>query len=125
MQEPRSEDERVAALDLFKAHVPELRGHLQFIDFLIRAVMADMERFALETDAGSQVFLRQLILMHLEHLEANSSRNSTTSEFIDAVRVWLSDDIPPTQQPSTGQQTSEVTVAEFPSEPINSAGGRF
>jgi hypothetical protein len=125
MQEPRSEDERVAALDLFKAYVPELRGHLQFIDFLIRAVMADMERFALETDGGSRVFLRQLILMHLEHLESNSSRNSTTSEFIDAVRVWLSDDIAQAQQPSTSQEPNESTAAEFPSETINSAGGHF
>lgn len=124
MQEANPGQDRLAALELFKAHVPELRGHLQFIDFLIRAVMADMERFAHETDSGSQVFLKQLILMHLEHLELNSVPDSTTSEFVDAVRVWLTGE--PTHTPKTSPVPAQNQTSEgFASDSVNMSGGRI
>ena len=122
MQEANPGQDRLAALELFKAHVPELRGHLQFIDFLIRAVMADMERFAHETDSGSQVFLKQLILMHLEHLESNSVPDSTTSEFVDAVRVWLTGESTNASQPVHAEHQA---TEGFASDSLNMSGGRI
>lgn len=124
MPETNPGQERLAALDLFKAHVPELRGHLQFIDFLIRAVMADMERFVQEADPGTQVFLKQLILMHLDHLESNSVPQSTTTEFVDAVRVWLTGDSQPATPVTSGSSQApsfQHVAAETPSQ----SGGRI
>ncbi|MFM7128168.1 MAG: hypothetical protein ACKO5E_22540 [bacterium] len=89
--DPRQE--RIAALELFRSHVPEIRGHLQFLDFLVRSIIADMERYAEETDGGTQVFLAQLIEMHLHHLEANGGPTPALQDFAEAVRVWLSGDI--------------------------------
>lgn len=45
-----------------------IRGKLQFMDYLIRAAVADVERYQSETDTGTQVFLKQLIEMHASNL---------------------------------------------------------
>ena len=45
-----------------------IRGKLQFMDYLVRAAVADVERFEGETDAGTRIFLRQLIEMHASNL---------------------------------------------------------
>ena len=45
-----------------------IRGKLQFMDYLVRAAVADVERFEAESDAGTQIFLRQLIEMHASNL---------------------------------------------------------
>ncbi len=45
-----------------------IRGKLQFMDYLVRAAVADVERFRGEGDAGTQIFLRQLIEMHASNL---------------------------------------------------------
>lgn len=41
-----------------------IRGKLQFMDYLVRAAAADVERFQAEGDSGTQIFLKQLIEMH-------------------------------------------------------------
>ena len=38
------------------------------MDYLVRAAVADVERFEGEHDAGTRIFLRQLIEMHASNL---------------------------------------------------------
>jgi len=45
-----------------------IRGKLQFMDYLVRAAVADVERFREEPDAGTRIFIRQLIEMHASNL---------------------------------------------------------
>ena len=45
-----------------------IRGKLQFMDYLVRAAVADVDRFEGESDAGTRIFLRQLIEMHASSL---------------------------------------------------------
>jgi hypothetical protein len=45
-----------------------IRGKLQFMDYLVRAAVADVDRFQAESDAGTRIFLRQLIEMHAANL---------------------------------------------------------
>src|SRR4051794_136576 len=45
-----------------------IRGKLQFMDYLVRAAVADVERYQGEPDAGTRIFLRQLIEMHASNL---------------------------------------------------------
>jgi hypothetical protein len=45
-----------------------IRGKLQFMDYLVRAAVADVDRFDGESDAGTRIFLRQLIEMHASNL---------------------------------------------------------
>ncbi len=49
-----------------------IRGKLQFMDYLIRAALADSERFEEETDPGTRIFIRQLIEMHAANLRSES-----------------------------------------------------
>lgn len=45
-----------------------IRGKLQFMDYLVRAAVADVDRFEAESDEGTRSFLRQLIEMHTANL---------------------------------------------------------
>ncbi len=45
-----------------------IRGKLQFMDYLVRAAVADVDRFQEEADAGTQIFIKQLIEMHASNL---------------------------------------------------------
>lgn len=45
-----------------------IRGKFQFMDYLVRAAVADVERYQAESDPGTQIFLRQLIEMHAASL---------------------------------------------------------
>ena len=45
-----------------------IRGKLQFMDYLVRAAIADLDRLEAEGDPGTQIFLRQLIEMHASNL---------------------------------------------------------
>lgn len=45
-----------------------IRGKLQFMDYLVRAAVADVDRFEGEGDPGTRIFLRQLIEMHATSL---------------------------------------------------------
>jgi hypothetical protein len=45
-----------------------IRGKLQFMDYLVRAAVADVERLQNEEDAGTRIFLRQLVEMHAQNL---------------------------------------------------------
>src|SRR3954468_24807826 len=45
-----------------------IRGKLQFMDYLVRAAVADVDRLQGEGDAGTRIFLRQLVEMHAQNL---------------------------------------------------------
>ena len=45
-----------------------IRGKLRFMDYLVRAAVADVDRFREEPDAGTRIFIRQLIEMHASNL---------------------------------------------------------
>ena len=49
-----------------------IRGKLQFMDYLVRAALADAERYQDETDPGTKIFIRQLVEMHAENLRHES-----------------------------------------------------
>jgi hypothetical protein len=49
-----------------------IRGKLQFMDYLVRAAVADVDRFQEETDPGTRIFIRQLIEMHASNLALES-----------------------------------------------------
>ena len=52
----------------FEKLCSSIRGKLQFMDYLVRAAVADVDRFQGESDAGTRIFLRQLIEMHAANL---------------------------------------------------------
>jgi hypothetical protein len=49
-----------------------IRGKLQFMDYLVRAAVADAERYQDETDPGTRIFIRQLVEMHAANLRLES-----------------------------------------------------
>ncbi len=62
-----------------------LRGKLQFMDYLVRAAVADVERFQDESDAGTRIFIRQLIEMHATNLTLESENMRSLGEFCKAL----------------------------------------
>lgn len=50
----------------------QIRGKLQFMDYLVKTVVTDLERHQAETDTGTRIFLRQLIEMHSASLAVES-----------------------------------------------------
>ncbi len=49
-----------------------IRGKLQFMDYLVRAAVADVERFQDEPDPGTRIFIKQLVEMHTANLRQES-----------------------------------------------------
>lgn len=45
-----------------------IRGKLQFMDYLVRAAVADVDRLQNEADPGTRIFLKQLVEMHAQNL---------------------------------------------------------
>src|SRR4051794_6451022 len=62
-----------------------IRGKLQFMDYLVRAALADVERFQDETDPGTRIFIRQLIEMHASNLTLESENMRSVEEFCHAL----------------------------------------
>ena len=116
--------DRIAALDILNDHVPEIRGQLQFLDFLVRAVMTDLERYQAEADSGTRIFLKQLILMHLHHIGQNGGQTGALSEFSEAVHHWLDSEdeafltTADTQSPQDVQELIKTTI-----DTLNWSGG--
>ena len=67
-----------------------IRGKLQFMDYLVRAAVADVERFEGEADAGTRNFLRQLIEMHASNLTLESENMRLMSELCDLLQAATS-----------------------------------
>jgi hypothetical protein len=71
-----------------------IRGKLQFMDYLVRAAVADVERYQEETDAGTRIFIRQLIEMHASNLAAESENMRVVGELCHALEVMLQEGTP-------------------------------
>lgn len=67
-----------------------IRGKLQFMDYLIRAAVADVDRFQQEGDAGTRIFIRQLIEMHASNLSLEADNMRLCSDFCQALESALS-----------------------------------
>jgi hypothetical protein len=68
-----------------------IRGKLQFMDYLVRAAVADAERFQEESDAGTRIFIRQLIEMHATSLSAEADAMGLVQDFCNALGSALDD----------------------------------
>jgi hypothetical protein len=66
-----------------------IRGKLQFMDYLVRAAVADVDRFQEEGDAGTRIFIRQLIEMHASNLSVESENMRLVGEFCQALESVL------------------------------------
>ena len=66
-----------------------IRGKLQFMDYLVRAAVADVDRFQEETDAGTRIFIRQLIEMHASNLSLESENMRLVNDFCSALEAAL------------------------------------
>jgi hypothetical protein len=88
------------------AHLEKLctsiRGKLQFMDYLVRAAVADVDRFQEEPDAGTRIFIRQLIEMHASNLATESRNMSLIAELCSS----LEDFVRPS--PSSFQQNGDA-----------------
>jgi hypothetical protein len=62
-----------------------IRGKLQFMDYLVRAAVADVDRFQGEPDAGTRIFLRQLVEMHASNLAVESENMGLVSELCNSL----------------------------------------
>jgi hypothetical protein len=62
-----------------------VRGKLQFMDYLVRAAVADLERYEAEADPGTRIFLRQLIEMHASNLTLESENMRLVDELCQSL----------------------------------------
>ena len=64
-----------------------IRGKLQFMDYLVRAAVADVERFQDENDPGTRIFIKQLVEMHTANLRLESQNLRTISDLCDTLEA--------------------------------------
>jgi hypothetical protein len=62
-----------------------LRGKLQFMDYLVRAALADAQRYHDEGDPGTRIFIRQLVEMHAANLRLESQNMRLVGELCTAL----------------------------------------
>jgi hypothetical protein len=73
-----------------------IRGKLQFMDYLVRAAVADVERFQDETDPGTRIFIRQLVEMHTASLRVESQNMRMIGDLCDVLEAMVK--TPPTSR---------------------------
>jgi hypothetical protein len=66
-----------------------IRGKLQFMDYLVRAAVADVERFQDETDPGTRIFIRQLVEMHTASLRVESQNMRMIGDLCDVLETMV------------------------------------
>jgi len=78
------------------AHLDKLctsiRGKLQFMDYLVRAAVADVDRFQGENDPGTRIFLRQLIEMHASNLAVECENMRLVGELCHSLEAAVNED---------------------------------
>jgi hypothetical protein len=62
-----------------------IRGKLQFMDYLVRAALADAQRFQDESDPGTRIFIKQLVEMHAANLRLESQNMRLVGELCTAL----------------------------------------
>jgi hypothetical protein len=60
------------------------------MDYLVRAAMADVERFHEEADPGTRIFIRQLIEMHASNLALECENMRLVGELCHALESSVS-----------------------------------
>lgn len=83
---PRSERAQLEKL------CTSIRGKLQFMDYLVRAAVADVDRFDGEADPGTRIFLRQLIEMHSSNLAVECENMRLIGELCHSLEAAVSHD---------------------------------
>jgi hypothetical protein len=76
-----------------------IRGKLQFMDFLVRAAIADVDRCLNEPDPGTRSFLRQLVEMHASSLMSEAEAMRLVSELTRLIGTVL-------EQPEGGLESA-------------------
>lgn len=71
-----------------------IRGKFQFMDYLVRAAVADVERYQAEADPGTQIFLRQLIEMHAASLSQECGNLRDIDELCGSLQSVISSPAP-------------------------------
>ena len=66
-----------------------IRGKLQFMDYLVRAALADAERYSAENDPGTRIFIRQLVEMHAVNLRLESQNMRLVGEVCAALETMV------------------------------------
>ncbi len=74
----------------FEKLCSSIRGKLQFMDYLVRAAVADVDRFQDESDAGTRIFLRQLIEMHAANLSVECENMRLMGELCHSLESTVS-----------------------------------
>jgi hypothetical protein len=72
-----------------------IRGKLQFMDYLVRAAVADAERYQDETDPGTRIFIRQLVEMHAANLRQESQNMRLVGELCSALESLVDGSLEP------------------------------
>jgi hypothetical protein len=67
-----------------------IRGKLQFMDYLVRAAVADVERFQDENDPGTRIFIKQLVEMHTANLRLESQNLGMISDLCNVLEAFVS-----------------------------------
>ena len=86
MPQLTSEPETAEQVQLSKLSV-SIRGKLQFMDYLVRAALADAQRYQDESDPGTRIFIRQLVEMHAANLRLESQNMRVVGELCNALRI--------------------------------------
>lgn len=73
----------------FEKLCSSIRGKLQFMDYLVRAAVADVDRYQGESDAGTRIFLRQLIEMHASNLSVECENMRLMGEFCHSLETTV------------------------------------
>jgi hypothetical protein len=66
-----------------------IRGKLQFMDYLVRAALADAGRYQDETDHGTRIFIRQLVEMHAANLRLESQNTRLVGDLCAALESMV------------------------------------
>jgi hypothetical protein len=86
MSQLTSEPETIDQSQLSRLCV-SIRGKLQFMDYLVRAALADAERYHAENDRGTRIFIRQLVEMHVANLRLESQNMRLVDEACAALEA--------------------------------------
>jgi hypothetical protein len=66
-----------------------IRGKLQFMDYLVRAALADAQRYQDENDPGTRIFIKQLVEMHAANLRLESQNMRLVGELCSALEALV------------------------------------
>lgn len=68
-----------------------IRGKLQFMDYLVRAAVADVERYRDETDPGTRIFIKQIVEMHTSSLRSESQNLRIVGDLCNLLEAMVND----------------------------------